>query len=347
MMNRIARFTFTVILMTILAACAPGSLTPKPSSTTKPLPSPTLLPTNTALPAGLTPLPSPTLLPGYSASPAWLPAGVIAFSNVEVGEKDAIYLVHTDGTGLVLLADGPDPWNEHPTWSPDGTRIAYHSGTGNFPSFTLWAINSDGSDQVQLTHLPPGALYPAWSPDGAKIAFSANTDNGLHISLMNADGSNQTVLTSGPANIYDLFSSWAPNGTILFMRWIQRYGGTTSDVFAINPDGTGLVQLTKVGYVGGYALSPDGTKLAIHDTTNHRIEVLPIDAGGISVTLVDGDFGCVFVAISWSPDGQTLALACNDLDMVSGSDLYIVKADGSGITTVPIPGSAFDPAWRP
>lgn len=329
-MKRIARFTFTVVLVTILATCVPSpgspTLTPKPSSTTKPLP-------------------SPTLLPGYTASPAWLPAGVIAFSNVGGEGTDAIYLVHTDGTGLVPLADGPDLWNEHPTWSPDGTRIAYHSGTGNFPSYTVWAINSDGSDQVQLTHLPPGALYPAWSPDGGKIAFSANTDNSLHISLMNADGSNQTVLTSGLA--FDLFSSWTPNGTILFMRWIQRNGGNTSDVFTINPDGTGLVQLTKVGYIGGYALSPDGTKLAIHDAKNHRIEVLPIDAGGVSATLVDSDFGCLFVAMSWSPDGQALALACNDLDMLSGSDLYIAKADGSSITTVPIPGSAFDPAWRP
>jgi Tol biopolymer transport system component len=327
-MNRIARFTFIVLLVVTLVACVPSpgspTLTPKPSSTTKLLP-------------------SPTLLPGDTAPPAWLPAGIIAFARIEERQDD-IYIVHTDGTGLARLADGPGLWLEHPTWSPDGTRIAYHSGFADWNTFTLWAINADGTEQVQLTHLPPSAYWPAWSPDGTQIAFTALSSNRTHfiIYLMNTKGSNLIPLTSGEAD--DIFASWAPNGTILFLR---EPTDNTGDVFAINPDGTGLAQLTTVGHIGGYAVSPDGMKIALHDTENHRIEVIPTDTSATPVTLVDNDFGCRYVAMSWSPDGQALAMACSSYASSTDSDLYIVKASGSDLFTVPNTGRAYDPAWRP
>lgn len=340
--------TFMLVLLAACASPPPPAIHPTPSLLTEVAPAaspvpPTFAPTPSS--TAKSP-PSPTLLPGYTASPSWLPAGVIAFSRTEGGDRDAIYLIHTDGTGLVLVANGPDPWNEHPTWSPDGTRIAYHSGLGAGDTFDLWATNADGSNQVQLTRRPPSNLMPAWSPDGTRIAFSPlSRETGVwHIGLMTADGSNQTMLTNDTM-LADQWASWAPNGTILFVR--KRGALHGGDVFAMNPDGTGLVQLTKSGYVGGYALSPDGTKIAIHNKRNHRIEVIPADGVGAPVTLVDSDFGCVYVGISWSPDGQALALACSGIEMFTGSDLYIAKADGSSITIVPNTGGVFDPAWRP
>jgi Tol biopolymer transport system component len=345
--------TALALVLVLLAACASPPSTPihpTPSLLTEAAPAPSpAQPTFTLRPPSTTkPLPSPTLLPGYVASPSWLPAGVIAFSRMEGESKDAIYLVHTDGTGLVLVANGPDRWNEHPTWSPDGTRIAYHSGLGHGDTFNLWAINVDGSNQLQLTHRPPSGVLPAWSPDGTRIAFSplSYATGVWHIGLMNSDGSNQAMLTDNTL-LADQWASWAPNGKILFIRKQGAEHGNPGDVFAINPDGTGLVQLTDLGYVGGYALSPDGTKMAIHNMKDHSIDVIPADGVGAPVTIVESDFECVFVAMSWSPDGQALALACSAWDMPTGSDLYIAKADGSSITIVPNTGDIFDPAWRP
>jgi len=274
-----------------------------------------------------------------------VPPGTIAFARTQAGAD--IYVIHTDGTGLTRLADGPGTWLEHPAWSPDGTRIAYHSGFGEFDTYSVWAMNADGSGHVQLTRLPLSGLWPAWSLDGSQIAFSAYLPetNTLNIHVMSADGSALTTLTSTGAD--DLFPTWTSNGTILFLRKQVGPSSISADVFAVNPDGTGLVQLTTVGHVGGYALSPDGTKIAFHDTVNHRILVIPADGSVAPVTLVDSDFGCVFVALSWSPEGQALAMACSDLGTVTGSDLYIVNADGSGLTTVPNTGSVFDPSWGP
>ena len=48
----------------------------------------------------------------------------------------------------------------------------------------------------------------SWSPDGKQIAFTSDRDGNGEIYVMNADGSNQTRLTSDPAD--DYYPSWSP-----------------------------------------------------------------------------------------------------------------------------------------
>jgi len=158
-------------------------------------------------------------------------AGQIAFSqeqgargtvSAEGGRplRGAIRVVNTDGSGLGTITTGPGDTAEHPTWSPDGTRVAYQSGLGRVTDtwkFAIFAMNSDGSKRVQLTYPPLGALWPAWSPDGARIAFSAYSYllDEFRIAVMNPDGSQMTTLTTG---YYDYSAGWAPDGRVLFPR---------------------------------------------------------------------------------------------------------------------------------
>jgi Tol biopolymer transport system component len=154
-------------------------------------------------------------------------------------------------------------------------------------------------------------------------------------------------LTEGPLS--DLSPQWAPDGqTILFVRGPFDYGNPNGDVYSVRADGSGLTKVTSLGKVIGFALSPDGTQLAVADGTAHRIIVLPFGSSGPSRTLIDSDYGWNAVVLSWTSDGTALALgnADNNADTTHPDKLVVVNADGSGLSAIP-DAKGWSPAWRP
>ena len=89
-----------------------------------------------------------TMLVDHAYGPAWSPDGarIVVVSDREGTDK--IYLVATDGSGLVRLTDGPK--DQKPAWAPDGARIAFESERSGKP------ILRNTSDQNPTLALPPG-----------------------------------------------------------------------------------------------------------------------------------------------------------------------------------------------
>ena len=68
------------------------------------------------------------------------------------------------------IKESPPFYDTDPSWSPDGSRIAFVSyRDGNRPE--IYVMNRDGSGQIRLTDNPAIDHSPSWSPDGSRIAF--------------------------------------------------------------------------------------------------------------------------------------------------------------------------------
>lgn len=120
-------------------------------------------------------------------------------------------------------------------WSPDGAKLVFVSNRNG--SNEIYTMNADGSGMARLPFAQASEFGPAWSPDGTKIAFVSN-GNEWDIFTMNSNGTNPVRITAG-LNNYD--PVWSPDGTkIAFWRGT----GQSHAIYVVNPDGTGLIQLT-------------------------------------------------------------------------------------------------------
>ena len=141
-------------------------------------------------------------------TPFWFPDGErIAFLGYdkEAGKVET-WTVETHGRSLQQLTDRPQLSESNFTFSPDGKRIAFTRKECPWDcAYSVWVMDSDGSNIEKLTKRHGYSLYPRWSPDGTEIAFSRMRpedpyDKDLYV--MNADGSNKRLLLSTPQDDY-------------------------------------------------------------------------------------------------------------------------------------------------
>ena len=67
--------------------------------------------------------------------------------------------MNSDGSNPVKLTNNPN-YDNSPTWSTDGEKIAF---TSKNVQFNIFVMNSDGSNQINLTNSPNPNSSPSWS----------------------------------------------------------------------------------------------------------------------------------------------------------------------------------------
>lgn len=128
----------------------------------------------------------------------------VAYVSTHEGNAQHIWLMDADGANNRRLTSEGE--NIDPTWSPDGTQIAFASNRGG--TRQLWVMNADGSAPRQVTDLADMGGRSDWSPDGARLTFYAGprANLGRNVFIINVDGSGLLKLTEGGDNLGPAFS---------------------------------------------------------------------------------------------------------------------------------------------
>lgn len=147
--------------------------------------------------------------PSTERTPRWTPNGKqIVFSSNRTGNFELWKFDLADGS-MTQLTNGGN--NNHPSLSPDGTRIAY---TRRGQELVILDLKS-GS---QITAVSPRDVNysPAWSPDGRYLAVTAMDWGSIDIYLVTADGQRSVLLTKNftrtGERAFDALPSWSPDG---------------------------------------------------------------------------------------------------------------------------------------
>jgi Tol biopolymer transport system component len=146
---------------------------------------------------------------GVASSPTWSPDGTqIAFEGYGQDGWADIYFVDVSPEGATsrprrLAVDDDLLEATEPSWSPDGTEIAFaglHSGY-HAPGkgyHAIFEIDVNSLEEARLTKGSDTEYSPTWSPDGEKIAYVRDTNDTSSIHVVGSDSSSPTLLREFP-----------------------------------------------------------------------------------------------------------------------------------------------------
>ena len=281
---------------------------------------------------------------GEIYQPAWSPDGsAIAFAcpntgpatGPESGAGGSDICVLDLATGEITYLTDDAAGDQRPTWSPDGSVLAFLT------------FGEDGVSRVRSVRAAGDAepvvvsegFAPAWSPDGSVLAIVGPEGELVAIDLVNGD--RQVLAESGFR-----FSSlaWSPDSLeIAFVCASGEQGPDDfvppTDICVIAADGSaGRVTEYDGPNDAGPAWSPDGTAILFtsSDFSTGQAEVVVAPAAsGAPRSLAVG------FSPTWSPDGRQIAFIAPD----GGIQLIDVESGASSVISVD-PGAG-ELAWAP
>lgn len=182
------------------------------------------------------------LFPRISPDGAWL-----AFASDRNGQWD-IFVTHLDSPTAVQQISDSVNHEICPSWSPDGSKIAYCYKTLHGHWQIAWA---NRRTRVH-THLGAG-IYPDWHPEGEWLVYQTQPGHPTDfpvVAVVKTDGTGLRHVAEGPrwGCVMPRWSSdgkWIVYSTIRQNRDQLLAGGReeADDVWAIRPDGTDRVRL--------------------------------------------------------------------------------------------------------
>jgi len=286
-----------------------------------------------------------------SRKPLPPPFGPAANGLLAYDTKDTIFVSNQGGGAVRPLIQGVVHASS-PTWSPDGTHIAFW---GDESPDSLFVADADGRNVRRLT----SRIWistdkpPTWSPDGRFIAFSAESgpnkqDERLFVVEI-ATGAVTRVDPAGPIDVRSFLPSWSPDGNWIAFDGVPHLAGGDVGLWIVRPNGLEqhkisshpVVEMTQPQWAPG--TDPPRLAYAARDPTRSDRDIYVVDVATNVETVIsagpDDEQGPI-----WSPDGTRLAW----LVVGSQSHLRIASVAAPAALTDLAPNGITTPlGWSP
>lgn len=249
-------------------------------------------------------------------------------------------MADADGKRPRVLLESSEPIMS-PSWSPDGSRIAYLSFETSRPR--LYIQHLESGEREQITDFSGINSSPVWSPDGSRMAMVLSRDGNPEIYVMDLDTRELTRVTNHFA--IDTEPSWTPDGESLIFT-SERGGSGRPQIYQVELDSGWVERLTFEGtYNSDARMLPDGENMILvhrYDTNDSfNIALMNLERGNIRIlteTTLDE-------SPSIAPNASMVIYASKRGDR---GILSAVSIDGSVKFQLPsAEGDVREPAWSP
>lgn len=247
------------------------------------------------------------------------PTYEICYSTYHSCEKSDLFLCFEDGSCNTQITKTRHYKNIKPCWSPNGSQLAYLSGTQD--GYTLFSFNiKNNSHQALVPHETFENISSfSWLKDSQKIVFSAIKAGNKELYLLNTATNSYQHITQGSGLIKSYYPKVSPDGSDIAYLRSSTY---RVDLWHCDACGKNARKITDTGTVRDFDWLADGKGLVYIDNRNEElfeIYMITLDEYFPScVVSCNSLYGARAIAVS--SDGCYIAFIGTNKD---SDDIYI------------------------